>query len=78
MDVKGGNAELLVRIVHATEVLVAPKYNYTIVDGSIGLGPLKTLNSVVESRVGWINLERFVWNDLRLLPATIFSIIVDF
>lgn len=78
MDVKSGDAKLEVRVVHATEVLVASKYNYTIVDGAIGLGPLKTLDSVVESCVGRINLERFVWHDLRLLPAPVFSIIVDF
>ncbi len=66
------------RIVHSFVVLFYSKHAHTVVSCAVSFGAFKTFNCIVESRVGWVKLKRFVRNDLGALPTAIGVVVVAF
>lgn len=78
VDVELRETELPVATVHSFEVLVDPVHNrsFWILRVNICLSTLKTLYSIMQSSICWIQLEVSNGLDSRSLPASIIFIIV--
>jgi len=78
MYIEVWDAQLGMRRIHPATVLVVAVHDYAFVNSFISLRALKALNTVLKSSILRHKIERSVRNDLRLLPATVMVVVVDF
>jgi len=78
MNIECGDSQLKVTLVHSSEIAIDSVSHNSSIYCFVSFCTFKTLYAVVKCCIFWHQLERYIWNNHRSLPATILTVIIDF